>query len=591
MDREPAPRLKPHRRIHAADWGRLGLPPLLGVVVLTAAGCVGSIDGDANGAGGSGSEPNGSGTPGDGHMPSTPNGGLGDPNTGAPLPPAASSAAGRLRLLTRSQLVNSLHDLLGGDVAIGQTEADTVAAGFASVGATYTTISPRGVEQYESAVLAALGPLFADATRRAAILPCTPAGSDDEACVRKFVADFGRRAWRRPLTTAEVDRYSHLAMGAAGSLKDINAALMHTTSALLASPHFLYRVEIGAPDAAAGGRYRYSNWEMASRLSFMLWNSTPDNQLLDAAEAGKLTSTDGIRAEVTRLLASPRARSGFADNFGGELMGLDALADTPKNDMRFTPTLKQAMRDELLHIFEGRLADKADLLDMFDSPEVYVNAELAAIYGITGVIGTTMTTAQLPATVARAGLLGTAGFLTLQSKQDATSPTARGKFIREGLLCGDVPDPPDNLDTTLKDPPAGAKPTLREHMDLHRSNPACASCHSLMDPLGYAFESFDWLGAYRDKDNGKLVDTTGELEGTPFKDAREFVVALKKQPTMQECLLRNVFRYASGHKETAADDAVLAGWKTVFEASGHQLASFLAEITAGEAFRNVSPAP
>jgi hypothetical protein len=571
--------------------------PLLGVAIASAwaAGCVGSISGDATKPGGDTSSPgnmagqgNGNGgtmtTPGDptrpGDLPSTPGN----------LPPAAPASSGRLRLLTRAQIENSLHDLLG-DVTVGTTESDTVAAGFASVGATYTTISPRGVEQYESAVLGALGPLFADAGRRSQILGCTPTGTDDKTCVQRFVTDFGRRAWRRPLTSAEVDRYTQLAMSAAATLKDVNAALMHTTSALLTSPNFLYRVELGVADSSAGGRYRYSNWEMASRISYLLWNTTPDTGLLTAAEDGKLVTPDGVRGEVMRLLASPRARSGFAGTFGRELMGLDDLASTPKDDPRFTPTLKTAMTVELNRMFESRLDAKADFLDLFDSSGAFVNAELAAIYGITGVTGTTQVEATLPAGVPRAGILGTAAFLTLQSKQDATSPTARGKFIREAVLCGEVPDPPDNIDTTLKDPPAGLKPTLREHMDMHRSNPACASCHSLMDPLGYAFESFDWLGAARDKDNGKPVDTTGDLEGTKFKDAKEFVVALRKLPGTQDCLVRNIFRYASGHKETDGDATELALWKSKFEATGHQLVAFLADVAASDGFRTVSPAP
>jgi hypothetical protein len=502
--------------------------------------------------------------------------------------PVPLPTAGRLRLLTRSQLESSLRDLLG-DVPISETEADTIAAGFASVGATYATISPHGVEQYEAALLAALGPLFADAGRRAAIVGCAPQSADDP-CVRRFVGDFGRRAWRRPLTAAELDRYVQLATTAAAALKDVAIALMHTTSALLASPNFLYRVELGQPEGNGAGRFRYTGWEMASRLSYFLWNTTPDVELLAAAEAGKLTTPDGVRGQVARLLGSPRAR-GFADNFGRELVGLDDLAETPKNDPRFTPTLKEAMRAEVVHLFESRLEAGADALDLFDGTGAFVNAELAAVYGIAGVTGTAPVAAQFPPAIPRAGLLGTAAFLSLQSKQDATSPTARGKFVREQVLCEEVPDPPDNLDTTLKDPPPGAKLTLREHMEMHRSNPVCASCHALIDPLGYAFESFDWIGAYRLKDNGKPIDSSGELDGVPFTDARGFAAALRRSPKTQDCMLRNVFRYASGHKETAADEPELARWTKTFEESGHRLVPFLTEIAASDGFRVVSPAP
>jgi Protein of unknown function (DUF1592)/Protein of unknown function (DUF1588)/Protein of unknown function (DUF1595)/Protein of unknown function (DUF1585)/Protein of unknown function (DUF1587) len=544
--------------------------------LLLAAACTGSIRG---------SEPGGKSSPPPRPMPPdgmTMTGGQSGGNDPGPAP----AGAGRLRLLTRAQLENSLHDLLG-DIPVGETEADTIAAGFASVGATYATISPHGVEQYETALLAALSPLFADPARRTGLVGCTPQGPADQACVRRFVTDFGRRAWRRPLTPAEGDRYVQLALAAASTLNDVGVALMHTTSALLASPNFLYRVELGQPE---GGRFRYTGWEMASRLSYFLWNTTPDVELLAAAEAGKLTTPDGLRAQVARLLGSPRAR-GFADNFGRELVGLDDLAETPKNDPRFTPTLKEAMRAEVVHLFESRLESGADALDLYDGTGAFVNAELAAVYGIPGITGTAPVAAQLPASIPRAGLLGTAAFLSLQSKQDATSPTARGKFVREQVLCEEVPDPPDNLDTTLKDPPPGAKLTLREHMEMHRSNPVCASCHALIDPLGYPFESFDWIGAYREKDNGKPIDSSGALDGVPFANARELAAALRRSPKTQDCMLRNIFRYASGHRETAADEAELRQWKKTFEASGHRLVAFLTEIAADDGFRTVSSAP
>jgi hypothetical protein len=494
-------------------------------------------------------------------------------------------------LLTRAQFENSLRDLLGADIAIPATEGDTVADGFASIGATYTTISPRGIEQLEAAVLGVLTPLFADPARRAPVLGCAPAGLDDQACVRRFVTGFGRRAWRRPLSPAEVERYSRLTLDAAAALKDVHAGLMHATSALLTSPNFIYRVELGQPEPGGGGRFRYSGWEMASRLGYLLWNTTPDEALLAAAEAGKLASPEGVRAEAVRLLASPRARAGFAAGFGRELVGLDALAEAPKNDPRFTPTLKAAMGAEIQRLFESRLDAGADLLDLYDGRTAFVNAELAAVYGISGVSGSDLVPAALPAGIPRAGLMGTAGFLSLQSKQDATSPTARGKWVREAVLCDEVPDPPDNLDTTLRDPPPGTKPTLREHLELHRSSPACAACHALIDPPGYALEAFDWIGAYRERDNGKPVDSSGEVEGIAFRNGREFAEAFRKLPRTQDCLLRNLFRYATGHKETAGDQPALAAWQKAFEASGRHLASFLPELAAGEAFRTVSPAP
>jgi hypothetical protein len=571
MDGERTP--GPRRRLRA----RVPAGRCLCALAILAAACTGSIDGGKQPSGGSGPKENP--RPG-------PVGGAGMSGTDpGPTPPAATGA-GRLRLLTRAQLENSLRDLLG-DITVAATEADTIAGGFASIGATYAAISPHGVEQHEAAVMAPLAQIFADPARRMALVGCAP---QEEACVRRFVTDFGKRAWRRPLVPAEIDRYARLAAGAGATLGDPAAGLMHASSALLASPNFLYRVELGMPDPA-GGRARYTGWEMASRLSYFLWNSTPDVELLAAAEAGRLVTSEGIRAQVTRLLGSPRARAGFADNFARELVGLDILDETPKNDARFTPTLKEAMRAEVTRQFESRLDAGADLLDLFDGGSTFVNAELAAIYGITGVSGTALVPARLPAGIPRAGLLGTAAFLSLNSKQDATSPTSRGKFVREYLLCEEVPDPPENVDTTFKEPAPGQKLTLREQLEMHRSNPVCAACHALIDPLGYAFESFDWVGAYRDKDNGKPVDSSGALEGTSFTNARELAAALRRLPRTQDCFLRNVFRYAAGHRETSGDEPELGTWKSHFEQSGHQLVPFLAAVAAGEGFRTVSPAP
>jgi len=249
------------------------------------------------------------------------------------------------------------------------------------------------------------------------------------------------------------------------------------------------------------------------------------------------------------------------------------------------------MRTEVTRLFESRLDSGSDLLDLYSTTQFFPNAELAAIYGITGVTGTAPVATALPANIPRAGLLGTAAFLSLNSKQDATAPTGRGKFIRENVLCQDIPDPPDNVDTNLKDPPAGVKLTLREHMDMHRTDPTCASCHALMDPIGYAFENFDWIGAYRTTDNGKPVDTSGALDGKPFTNAKDLAGTLRSLPAVQDCLMRNIFRYASGHKETAADMGELATWSQRFETGKHQLAPFLAEVAAGDGFRTVSPAP
>jgi hypothetical protein len=218
--------------------------------------------------------------------------------------PPAPTAAGRLRLLTRAQLENSLRDLLG-EVPVGTTEPDTVDDGFASIGASHTTISPHGVEQVAAAVLGALEHVFAEPARRDSLVGCLPAGPAGQTCLRSFLTGFGLRAWRRPLTDLEIERYAGLARQAGQSLGDVHAGLMHTVSALLTSPNFLYRVELGVPDPA--GPYRYTNWEVATRLSYFLLNTTPDSQLLAAAAAGRLNRFFRRRQQTESGVAPPRA--------------------------------------------------------------------------------------------------------------------------------------------------------------------------------------------------------------------------------------------------------------------------------------------
>jgi len=520
---------------------------------------------------------------------STGSGSTGAGGSGGSVTPAIG--AGRMRRLTRSQVENALQDLLG-PVQLGPTQPDSVAEGFASVGATYVTINDSAVDQYHAAFKGLLTTVFADATRRAKIVGCTPSGVADATCVKSFVTSFGRLAWRRALTDQEITRYTQVGVSAGQALNDATKALVHTALGLLDSPNFLYRVEIGTPDAAAGGRYRYSGYEMASRLSFLFWNSTPDDALLTAAENGQLDGPDGIQQQVVRLLSSPRARTGIA-SYARELFALDFFEEKTGIDMRYTSTLRQAMSQEMMSLFQSRLDPGADTLELLDTNKTFVNAELASLYGIQGVTGTALVAATLPSSGPRAGILGTGVFLAQTSKLDVgeTSPTARGVFINEQILCRDVPPPPDNVDTTLR-PKPDVPQTKRQMLEEHRQNPMCAGCHGSFDPLGFAFEEFDWIGAYRTAEpNGLAIDSAGTFEGVAFANSRDFVHHLRTMPEVQRCFLNHMFRYATGHKETAGDEAILDAWNDEFGRVNHQLVEFFKAITATTDFAHVSVAP
>ena len=293
-----------------------------------------------------------------------------------------------------------------------------------------------------------------------------------------------------------------------------------------------------------------------------------------------------------RIVASEKGKRGLA-NFAREFFQLDGFMARTMDDPRYTATLRKAMADEVQYLYGSLIAPGVDALDILDTDKAYVNDELARIYGIPGITSKTSVPATLPASIPRAGILGRGPFLagTSADKGGATAPILRGLFIAQSLLCRDVPPPPPGV-PAIPDPPPGSMPTAREQLERHRADPGCAACHALFDPMGLAFETFDPVGAYRDKDpSGKPYVTDGALDGVPFKDARQLVAMIRKSPEAERCFTTNLFRYALGHIETAADAAIDDAWRSDFSADGRQLARFLTGMVASEGFHYASVVP
>ena len=547
--------------------------------------CTGQIGGTGAGPGRSGGPagPGSSNTGSNGNGNGAGGSGVTDPGVTTPPP----VGAGRLRRLTRAQLESSLRDLLG-PVELGPTPEDSVDS-LPSVGSTYDKLTDSAVDQYHTAIKQLLATVFADANlRKGLFTDCT---APDAACAHKFVAGFGHRAWRRPLTDAEIARYADAATTGATKLGDPYQGLMYATLGLLTSPNFLYRVELGVPDARAGGRYRFTSLEQASRLAFFLTGSTPDAALLAAAEAGKLDTPEGLRAEATRLVSSEKGKTGIT-SFAREIFLLDDFLAKPTEDPRYTASLRRAMADEVAYLYKNMLVPGTDAFELFDTRKALVTDELAKIYGIPGITSKTGVEALLPDAIPRAGILGRGVFLAGSSsdKVNETAPVTRGLFVSEQMLCREVPPPPPGIEP--KPIPPGAVLTKREQLDAHRADPGCAACHAMFDQLGYAFENFDWVGQFRDKEpNGKPVDTSGRFDDQPFQNSRELAVLLRKAPDAQRCFTRNLFRYALGHLGNPSDDAVVDGWNGDFGKSGRDLPAFLTSMVGSDGFRFVSPPP
>ncbi|HVZ75273.1 MAG TPA: DUF1592 domain-containing protein [Polyangia bacterium] len=516
------------------------------------------------------------------------------PGSTLPAPAAFKPAPAGLRRLTSVQYRNAIADLLGGGVTVpSDFEPDTSLSGFASIGAALVSLSPHLVEQLETAALSVAHQALADgAPGRAALVGCTPAGTTDDACTTSFLTKFGRRAWRRPLTTDEVSGYASVVKDIQTATKSFYGGLEYGLAGLLESPHFIYREEMGSPEAGNANVLAFDDHELATRLAFFLWNTTPDDALLDAADARQLSQGNGFATQVARLLASPRATAGAREFFTEyyRLAELDSLPQLPSIFPQKTDTLGPAMREETLRFFSNlALTTKGDMRGLFDSPTTFVNAELAKLYGLPAVTGTDFVQTTLPASGLRVGYLGQGSFLALNAHSDIGSPTYRGKFIREMLMCETVPPPPMNVPPLPQDAAGSAPQTMRQKLAVHRAVEPCKTCHTLMDPIGLAYENFDGIGAYRTMDAGQVIDASGDLDGMTFKDPRELATLLHDDSHVMDCFARNLYRYVTGHVESADEEPAITQLVDGFKTGDYQFGALVNGMVNSAGFTLAAP--
>jgi hypothetical protein len=494
--------------------------------------------------------------------------------------------------LTATEFANSVHDLLGDAAPLSVVEVDTTTGGFAAAAASVATISPAGVAQYETASGMATDYAFSDATRAAAVLGCMPASATDQVCAKAAITEIGRRAFRRPLTDAEVTRYVTLATTIAGVAGNtMLTGLRHAVWAILQSPSFLYRVELGAPSAADGGRNKFSDFEMASRLSGALWGSVPDDMLLDAAAQGKLSSADDVKAQAQRMLADDRMHRAFTA-FVADLYDKVDLEQADK-DQTLYPTFTSTLRDALQHEIEQRIDDmvfteKGDYLSLLESKTTFVNNELAAYYGVPTAATDSWRKVTLPDSPPRVGLLGAGAILAGQGLPARTSPTSRGKFIDTALLCRTIPPPP-NMVPPLPDQNDEPNTTVRQRLTMHRTMASCAACHALMDPIGFGMESFGTDAKYRTTDNNLPIDATGTLDGMDFNGLAQLGSVLHKEPSVGPCLVSMVYTYTQGRSINEKDAPPLDTLASAFASGGNHVDQLLLDLVTSDSFRFVEP--
>ncbi|MEM9191539.1 MAG: DUF1592 domain-containing protein [Myxococcota bacterium] len=522
--------------------------------------------------------------------PSTP-GDPPPPGQRAPVgePPAPSSLAPRLVRLTPRQLENTLRTIVD-DIALEErlSASAQLGSGFGSSGAFSTAAGRRHLTEphvrdiYDAMEDAALR-LAEDP---AALASCLAGGLDDASCIETFVADFGARAWRRPVSTEERDRFVATWTSARedGSPEEAFPVLVR---AMLMSPAFLFRSEFGEAGAESTD-VALEPYELASALSYVLADGPPDRTLRDLAAAGDLAAPTTVEAEARRLLAGRETASGVVA-FLAELFDVAqvrAVVKDPDLYPDFDPALTRAMeRESTLFLADVLIDGDARLGTMLTASYSFVDDRLAAIYGVDPPSEPFGRVDLDPAE--RFGVLTQPAFLAAHAHPDETSIVFRGRFVRFALLCEDSPPPPEDVDANL--PPRNRdEVTLRDHTEEAHSVGSCAGCHSLMDPIGYAFERYDTVGRYRTEDHGLPIDPSGQIVGgelpRTFDDAQGLVDLLAESEDVTSCVARRFVQYALG-TEPPIDDPLVVRATAAFQESGGSVRELAVAVVTDEAFR------
>jgi hypothetical protein len=490
-----------------------------------------------------------------------------------------------IRRLNRTEYNNTVRDLLGDATRPADSfPPDNVATTFDN-NAEVLTIPPVLLEDYANAAEALITAALATGSPvRGNLLTCDPATTDHDTCVHQILSAFGKRAWRRPLTDGEIADLaaieSSVEQGGDTFVNGIGQALQAT----LVAPSFLFRVELD-PDPMSTTPHPLNDYELASRLSYFIWASMPDDALFAAADAGALHDPAQLASQVERMIADPKAAS-LGDDFAAQWLFVRELAGSAPSAMvypSFDDSLRTAMAQETSLFFNEFLTGDHDFLDMLDANFTFVNGRLAQHYGLSGVTGSSFQMVSLTGSQ-RAGLLGQASILTVTSTPNRPSIPKRGKFVLSEILCAPPPDPPPGIPTL----PAMASPGQTERQALVQvtsSSPVCNSCHSQLNPLGFGLEHFDGIGAYRLTDNGQPIDATGNLpDGTSFDGSVQMASVLKANPAVATCLAQKLFSYALGREPTASDGSTLAAFVAQAASNGNRLHDLVVAIASDSTF-------
>ncbi len=496
----------------------------------------------------------------------------------------------RVRLLSEEQYLNTVGYIFGPGIVLSPNFAPFARTdGLLEVGASTAGVTFGQLSEFHQTA-SDLAKQVVSPENREFLIQCKPRNATraNQRCAKKFLARVGELLYRRPLTAAELNQSVSEADMAAEHLKSFYQGVSYALSDMLISPEVLFVVDRAQSDPQQTGQSRLDGYSIASRLSLFLWDSAPDSELLQAAESGQLNTPEGRARAVDRMLASPRLVTGVRAFFSDMLDFDDTtnLAKDPEIYPAFTGATAQAAREQVLRTIVDLLVTKDDdYRHLFTTRDTFISPQLSPIYDVPAAMG--WQPYQFPENGARAGILTMVSFLAAHSHAGQSSPTLRGRAVRQLLLCEHIPNPPANVDFSAITNPDPSLKTMRQRLELHRQNPVCAGCHRLMDPIGLGLENFDGAGQFRTTQNGAPIDASGTLDGMKFANATDLAKDVSNDPALASCVVQRMYAYAIGGLSKGDAKSMLPYLDKSFAQDGYRVPGLMRTIALSPAFVDV----